>query len=123
MAVAGEVHPFMGNHVDNQPLDTPVYTDWLARMREYYRREGKDLQISKDAAMLAMEDLCLEAGVELLYHHSLADVIANDGHINAVVLFSKSGFTAALAAARNCAPKNLDGIEVREQLVSHGARL
>ncbi len=97
MAVAGEVHPFMGNHVDNQPLDTPVYTDWLARMREYYRREGKDLQISKDAAMLAMEDLCLEAGVELLYHHSLADVMANNGHINAVVLFSKSGFTAARA--------------------------
>ncbi|KKK63519.1 hypothetical protein LCGC14_2993460, partial [marine sediment metagenome] len=68
MASAGEVHPFMANHVDDQPLDTPVYTDWVRRMHALWPREGKDSHIFKEAAMLAAEELCLEAGTELLYH-------------------------------------------------------
>ena len=97
MAAAGEVHPFMYNHVNGEPLDGPVYTEWAERMRSYYRREDRLLDISKDAAMLAAEDLCLEAGVQLLYHHQVADVIVRDGLIAGVVLFSKPGFTAAQA--------------------------
>jgi hypothetical protein len=99
MAVSGEVHPFMSNHVNNQPLDGPIYTEWIEKMRAYWPREGKDRHISKDAAMLAAEDLCLEAGVELLYHHQLADVLVSGDEIAALVLFSKSGFTAAHAKA------------------------
>jgi hypothetical protein len=108
MASAGEVHPFMPNHVDGRCLDRPVYVEWAQRMRRYLsgraaepaadeleRRE--DRQISKDAALLAAEDLCLEAGVRLIYHHALADVIAADGSIGALVLLSKTGFTAARA--------------------------
>ncbi len=97
MAVSGEVHPFMPNHLSDQPLDGPVYTEWVEKMREYWPREGKERHISKDTAMLAAEDLCLEAGVNLLYHHHLADVLVSDGAIDALVLFSKSGLTAAKA--------------------------
>ena len=95
MAVTGEVHPFMSNHVDNQPLDEPIYTEWIEKMRRYWPREGKDRDISKDAAMLAAEDLCLEAGVEILYHHQLGEAIVEEGSIAGLVLFSKSGLTAA----------------------------
>ena len=95
MAVSGEVHPFMANHVDNQPLDGPVYTEWIDRMHTYVTGEAKERHISKDAAMLAAEDLCLEAGVELLFHHSLADVLVAGRAVDALVLFSKSGLTAA----------------------------
>jgi len=94
MAVSGEVHPFMPNHVDGRPLDGPVYTDWVERMRRYWPSEGKERHISKDVAMLAAEDLCLEAGVELLFHHQLADVVKEEGHIQAAVMLSKSGYTA-----------------------------
>ncbi len=94
MASVGEVHPFMGNHVDGQPLDGPVYLEWIEAMKRYWVRDGQDRLISKDAAMLAAEDLCLEAGVELLYHHHLADALVTDHTIDALVLFSKSGLTA-----------------------------
>lgn len=97
MASAGEVHPFMGNHVEGRPLDGPVYTDWIEKMRAYWPREGKALHISRDAAMLGAEDLCREAGVRLLYHHALQDVLADGGPIDALVLFSKSGLTGAKA--------------------------
>ena len=100
MAVSGEVHPFMSNHVDHEPLDGPIYTEWVEKMQAYWPGgKGQERYISKDAAMLAAEDLCLEAGVDLLYHHHLADVIVEDGAIEGLVLFSKSGLTVARAGA------------------------
>ncbi|MFP4354378.1 MAG: FAD-dependent oxidoreductase [Phycisphaerae bacterium] len=108
MAAAGEVHPFMPNHAGGKCLDKPVYVEWVQAMRGYMPQgynqpvdgeipDGNARVISKDAAMLAAEDLCLSAGAELLYHHSLADVIASDGKIEAIVLLSKSGLTAVTA--------------------------
>jgi hypothetical protein len=112
MASFGEVHPFMPNHVriDGTPavcLDRPVYMDWCRAMHAYLpeaqrlevEKDGElvgDLarRISKDAAMLAAEDLCREAGVNLLFHHTLADVIREGRRIAGLVLLSKSGFTA-----------------------------
>ena len=110
MASFGEIHPFMPNHLGSECLDKPVYAEWLTRMHGYYvprdqaleapRGEFKDRHlrmISKEAAMLAAEDLCLEAGVKLLYHHQLADVVTKDRRIDALVLLSKSGLVAARA--------------------------
>jgi hypothetical protein len=106
MASVGEVFPFMLNHLDNKTLDKPVYVEWVNAMRKYQPDyDGKvdeDVEYSrnsysKDEAMLAMEDLCLEAGVRLLYHHHLFDTIVKDGKIEHAVLFSKSGLTAAKA--------------------------
>jgi glycine/D-amino acid oxidase-like deaminating enzyme len=107
MAVTGEVHPFMVNHVHGQTLDRPVYTEWIARMHDYLPpamqaaspltgegNSGAERMISKDLAMLAMEDLCLEAGVELLYHHALVDAVCADRRIKAAIVHSKSGLGA-----------------------------
>jgi flavin-dependent dehydrogenase len=73
MASAGEVQPFMHNHAHGICLDKPVYVEWVNRMHTYLPaslREkvenpqevhgGFDRIISKDMAMLAAEDLCLE---------------------------------------------------------------
>jgi hypothetical protein len=108
MAASGEVNPFMRNHAGAECLDRPVYVDWVRRMGAYLPADlGRDYSagagttsrtISKDIAMLAAEDLCLEAGVKLLFHHTLADVIVKNGRIEAAVLLSKSGYTAARAA-------------------------
>ncbi len=95
MATVGEVHPFMMNHVDGRPLDGPVYVEWLEKMNERRPREkAKTLYIDKDTAALAAEELCLEAGAELLYHHHVFDVLKDGNRITHVVLFSKSGLTA-----------------------------
>lgn len=98
MATSGEVHPFMSNHVEGVPLDGPVYTEWVAAMDRYRVNGGNDRYISKDAAMLAAEDLCLEAGVELLYHHQLADAQVTGRRIQNLVMLSKSGLTAIRGA-------------------------
>lgn len=107
MAASGEVNPFMRNHAKDECLDRPVYVEWVRKIGAYLPPELRDDYIagagktsgtlSKDIAMLAAEDLCLEAGVKLLFHHTLADVILKDGRIDAVVLLSKSGYTAAKA--------------------------
>ena len=105
MAASGEVHPFMPNHAGGVCLDKPVYVEWINASRRYMPEPysapagdeistGADRMIYKDAAMLGAEDLCLAAGVGLLYHHSLADVLVEDGRIAAIVLLSKSGYTA-----------------------------
>jgi hypothetical protein len=107
MAVSGEVQPFMPNHVGGVCLDKPVYVDWCWAMhaclppdvRERIPFTGEvpsheERLISKDAAMLAAEELCLAAGVQLLYHHTAADVVMAGRAIEAVVLLSKSGYTA-----------------------------
>ncbi len=112
MASFGEVHPFMGNHVEGKCLDRPVYVEWIRAMRPYLAPDSefatvhsdevadrRERMIVKDAAMLGAEDLCLEAGVKLLYHHWLADVVKDGDRIDAVVLLSKSGYTAVKGKA------------------------
>jgi hypothetical protein len=105
MASAGEVQPFMWNHARGVALDKPVYLEWVQRMQGYLpaalqqpddREAGTYAThiIEKDLAMLAMEDLCLEAGVTLLYHHWLADAVREGREIAGLVLHSKSGLTA-----------------------------
>ena len=110
-AVFGEITPFMCNHVEHLTLDRPVYVEWCRQMQKYRSDADKkrepfnpDLdenifnrRISKDEAALAMEDLLLEAGVELLYHHELVDVVMKDGRIDAAVFSSKSGLCAIRA--------------------------
>ena len=104
MAVFGEVSPFMFSHVGERALDRPVYIDWCRQMQRYrsadcrarfpFSEERAAGPVAKDEAMLAMEDLLLDAGARLLYHHTLADVIMEDGRIAAAVFLSKSGLCA-----------------------------
>jgi len=110
MAWQGEVEPFMPNHASGKTLDRPIYGEWREAMYRYLppkqrqttafdpeAREWVQMLISKDTAMLAAEDLCLAAGVRLLYHHTLCDVVKRDGRIEAAVFQSKSGLAAVKA--------------------------
>lgn len=104
MAYIGEVQPFMPNHINHKTLDGPFYIEWIKTMRKYLPQdelppvtenlsEWIDIRLDKFAAMFAAEDLCLEAGVRLLFHHTFFDVIKEDRKIKAVVLHSKSGLS------------------------------
>ena len=107
MAVFGEVTPFMRSHVKNRALDRPVYVDWCRQMRLYRSDEVNRKipfdencaagMVSKDEAMLAMEDLLLGSGARIMYHHTLVDVIMQSGRIEAAVFHSKSGCCAVKA--------------------------
>jgi len=95
MAVFGEVCPFMHNHVNGKTMDTPVYDEWRKRILSYVPNTEMEMTIGIPEAMLATEDLLLEAGVRPAYHHEVFDVEVKDGIIERVILFSKSGLTAA----------------------------
>jgi hypothetical protein len=104
MAFHGEVNPFMYNHLDKKSLDRPVFISWCEKMVQYYSvaelervpfdaTYGSTL-LSKDFAMLAMEDLVLESNCRILFHHVLADVIKEDDTIRYAVFQTKSGLCA-----------------------------
>lgn len=107
MASFGEVTPFMPNHTANESMDRPVFTAWRKRMWDYFSHEEKLLHpfdpterapfLSKDIAILAMEDLLLEAGAEILYHHTLFDVKKEGEKITEAIFHSKSGLCAIRA--------------------------
>lgn len=106
MAYAGEVSPFMLNHLGEASMDHPLYTEWVARMgayrsaasttridREMGPKWGK-LYINKYYAALSAEDMLEESGVKTLYEHTLFDTITEDGRIAALILHSRSGLSA-----------------------------
>lgn len=105
MATAGEVNPFMPNGYrhESKSFDVGIFTDWLQRIHSYDSSRNQDnfdpsLRVFDPFhARLAAEELCLEAGVKLLYHHRVAHVDRQGSHITNIVLHSKSGLTAAKA--------------------------
>ena len=52
---------------------------------------------SAEGMKLVMEDMCIEAGVELLYHTTFVDCVTEDGRITGIRLLSKNGFFEARA--------------------------
>ena len=123
-AAFGEITPMMPNHFaadgewkEGVPMDAPVYLELMKKMNSYLPSgirctdfkawNGKDYIVSKDLISLAMEDLCLEAGVKLLYHFDLADVIREGRRITHAVFLTKSGYVAV--AARNFVDASGDG--------------
>lgn len=117
MSAQGEVSPFMQNHQlfkgqngENiwSALDRPLMQEWIKKMHSYFPVEMQKensvdallFDIPKDISSLAIEDICLEAGVKIIYHHTLADVkMDDDGHITEAIFLSKSGFVAIRAKA------------------------
>ncbi|MEI6519535.1 MAG: FAD-dependent oxidoreductase [bacterium] len=97
MATQGQVNAFMHNHVMGNLLDKPVCREWANKMEKYRVNNGPHNLVEHNAAMLAAEELCLEAGVKLLYHHTLIDVVMDDTDIDYLIFWSKSGITAAKA--------------------------
>ena len=106
MASFGEVTPFMSNHAKKQYLTNGIFKEWRDRMKaaltteinqQYFDESYMDFYsriVDKNLSMLILEELCLESGVKLLYHHNLCDVIMDGGKIKSAVFSSKSGFSA-----------------------------
>ncbi len=98
MATAGEVNPFMPNFLKGAELDTGIFSDWLDRIDFYGGIRNNNKRVfDPNIARLAAEDLCLTAGVRLLYHHRPIHVQASDRRIDGLVLHSKGGLQGARA--------------------------
>ena len=123
-ATFGEVTPMMPNHYSPDgrwehalPFDGPIYLEIMKRMNAYLpaalRRVefGKwtlpGYQVDKHLISLAMEELCLDARVTMLYHFDLAEVVRDGRRIAHAVFQTKSGPLAV--AARNFIDATGDG--------------
>ncbi len=105
MSSVGEVSPFMANAQNHTALDAPLYVDWSRKMwsllPEHSRlpefdedmRDYNTCIISKDISALALEDLCLEAGVEILYGYTFAEACTENESVKSCRFLTKSGFT------------------------------
>ncbi len=111
-----EISPMMPNDYspdgirgNAEPLDGPVYLEWLQKMyrhlppelrescRDVKHRNGLNRVVSKDIAALAMEELCQEAGVRLLYHFTLFRTLREGRNITGCVFHTDAGLRAVLA--------------------------
>ena len=94
MATAGGVNPFMSNHIGGERLDTGVFTDWCREMERLGGILSDGRTFNPEVAKLAAEQLCVDAGVELLYHASFDLPLMNGPRIDAATFHSKSGTVA-----------------------------
>jgi len=94
MATAGHVNPWMPNHHDGKPLDTGVFMDWCKRIEALGGMKLPHRQFCPETAKLAAEQVCLEAGVEILYHVMFDCPMLRDGRIESVLMLGKGGLSA-----------------------------
>lgn len=94
MATAGLVGPFMWSGLDGRPFDSGIYLEWCDLMRAMDGMEPDGTIFDHELAKVAAERLCLEAGVQLLYHVMLDRPLTANGRIDCVLMLGKSGLTA-----------------------------
>jgi hypothetical protein len=94
MATAGLVNPFMPNHLDGRSLDSGVFQDWCRLMDDMGGLGENGRTFCHETAKLAAERLCLEAGVELLYHVRLDRPLMEGRRIACALMLGKGGLTA-----------------------------
>jgi hypothetical protein len=94
MATVGLINPFMPNSVQGQPLDTGIFQEWHDLLGEMGGLRNGGSTFCQETAKLATEKLCLDAGVELLYHVQLDRPILDGEAIDCVLMLGKSGLTA-----------------------------
>ena len=124
-AAFAEITPMMRNHFAEdgdithaETMDRPVYPRMMKQMQSYlsdfdFSEPGanwsnRKLVVSKSLISLAMEDLCLEAGVKLFYHFTLVDVVRKGRRIEYAVFRTRSGYAAIQAKTFVDASGNAD---------------
>ncbi|MGE5508060.1 MAG: FAD-dependent oxidoreductase [Chitinophagales bacterium] len=94
-ATAGLVSPLMTAHVDGQPLVTGISAEIRQRLAAEGNagrdRSGNDGWFNPEALKFVLEDLALEAGVELLYHSWVVGPVVDGQAVQGLFFESKSG--------------------------------
>lgn len=102
MLTAAGTGPMMSFHAGDVQVVRGIPEEIISRMKE----KGLSCGHMKDAAgycatitpfsseglKLTLEDMCIEAGVRILYHTTFIDCVVENGEIKSVRLFAKNGF-------------------------------
>jgi len=94
MASAGLISPFMWSGLGGRRFDSGIHQEWCDLMAEMGGMHQDGNTLCHETAKLAAEKLCLDAGVELLYHVQLDQPLMDEARIDCVLMLGKSGLTA-----------------------------
>lgn len=92
-ATAMLVNPFMTFFAGDKQIIVGIFQEMLDRLSEMgaYGTKDEPMAFDAEAFKIAAERLCLEAGVELMYHAFLAAGEVSDGKIQSIRIATKAG--------------------------------
>ncbi len=99
LAVLGCVTPFMDTHAPDS--DTPYVAEVKERLRKHgiepFDGTGQQVWHNPETLALIYDEMCEEAGVEILYHSVLVDTVLTGPVITACIIQTIAGLTAIRA--------------------------
>ena len=90
MATAGLVQPFMKYHAGDRQIIKGIFEEIRQRLIEkggYIKDRGIDIEVTK----IVEQEICLENGVEILFHSFIRDVVCKGNDIKNVIVTTKGG--------------------------------
>lgn len=100
-ATAGLVTPLMHNNIKGNPSPSGINSEIIARLLEWNAAAvdsgGNDGWFDPVYLAFALEEMALEAGVEILYNTFFSSAICEGGVIKGVIVENKGGRQAILA--------------------------
>lgn len=92
-ATNGLVTPLMSTHIDGNPQSSYLYNELQAKLLAIGASNERGTAFDPLMLKFALEQLCVEAGVRLLYHTFIPEVVKEDDSITAVVIANKAGLS------------------------------
>lgn len=85
------VTPIMGTHIKGDPQCSYISTKVRDLILAYGGADETGAKFDPLILKIVLEELCVKAGVKLLYHTFISDVIKEDSRIKSIVIVNKSG--------------------------------
>ena len=92
-ATNGLVTPIMRSHTPGEVLCSYVTEELTKRMAAKNSCTPDGRQFDPLMLKVELEAMCVEAGVRLLYHTFIPDVVVEDGNVKAIVIANKAGLS------------------------------
>ena len=90
-ATNGLVTPLMHSHITDDPACSYISIRLREKLKAYGGVDVTGRAFDPTVLMVALEELCAEAGVQLLYYTFISDVLVENGTVKAIVAANKSG--------------------------------
>ncbi len=85
------VTPIMHGHIENNPQCSYISNKVRERIHAYGGADETGARFDPLMLKIVLEELCVEAGVKLLYHTFIADVVKEGDTVKSVVIVNKAG--------------------------------
>ncbi len=92
-ATAGLTTPMMRSHINGNPQCSYLSRELHSKLLEIGAANEQGNEFDPTLLKVALEQLCIEAGVRLLYHTFIPEVVMENGSLRAVVIANKGGLS------------------------------